>query len=552
MIKQLLQQSTSTNGKARLYAFENTVELGNLIPPTVSYESGGNTLIVGPSAIIQSAAAQLSQMTSLTLLSTDGEKGDAQIYYADSVQLSGFLGTFTVLVENQGQRLNLAKVAINHDVFDVVLDLSLNGLMSEEVPVPGYYPVGRGYPKLTDALQEIPTLMGTFDKPKYFRLDTDLCAHSSRGVKGCERCVDACPAGALSSQGSEKTGHRIEINPYLCQGVGTCATSCPTEAIHYALPNPQETQKFIERTLANYESVGGVNPIILICSERHEMYNVMALKALPDNVIPIVVEDLPSVGIDGWFAALVNGATQVLFAASRRMPATIQRVLNSEVAIAQELLGQLSIAKECIDILYLESLMEGAPVLCTEHFDLALGDLQGNKRQRLFTALDALATSRVPVENTVALSSHAPYGAVSCATTGCTLCMSCVAVCPTRALHTDGESPSLQFVEQDCVQCGLCTKACPEQVLTLTPRMNWDKESRQAAVVIHQEKAAECLRCHKPFAPQSMITMLQDKLRGHSHFANDAALNRIAMCEDCRVIDVFESMAVNPENQLNY
>ncbi|POF50266.1 4Fe-4S dicluster domain-containing protein, partial [Vibrio vulnificus] len=193
MIKQLLQQSTSTNGKARLYAFENTVELGNLIPPTVSYESGGNTLIVGPSAIIQSAAAQLSQMTSLTLLSTDGEKGDAQIYYADSVQLSGFLGTFTVLVENQGQRLNLAKVAINHDVFDVVLDLSLNGLMSEEVPVPGYYPVGRGYPKLTDALQEIPTLMGTFDKPKYFRLDTDLCAHSSRGVKGCERCVDACP-----------------------------------------------------------------------------------------------------------------------------------------------------------------------------------------------------------------------------------------------------------------------------------------------------------------------------------------------------------------------
>ncbi|AMG12151.1 4Fe-4S dicluster domain-containing protein [Vibrio vulnificus] len=552
MIKQLLQQSTSTNGKARLYAFENTVELGNLIPPTVSYESGGNTLIVGPSAIIQSAAAQLSQMTSLTLLSTDGEKGDAQIYYADSVQLSGFLGTFTVLVENQGQRLNLAKVAINHDVFDVVLDLSLNGLMSEEVPVPGYYPVGRGYPKLTDALQEIPTLMGTFDKPKYFRLDTDLCAHSSRGVKGCERCVDACPAGALTSQGSDKTGHHIEINPYLCQGVGTCATSCPTEAIHYALPNPQETQKFIERTLANYESVGGVNPIILICSERHEMYNVMALKALPDNVIPIVVEDLPSVGIDSWFAALVNGATQVLFAASRRMPATIQRVLNSEVAIAQELLGQLGIAKEYIDILYLESLMEGAPVLCTEHFDLALGDLQGNKRQRLFTALDALATSRVPVENTVALSSHAPYGAVSCATTGCTLCMSCVAVCPTRALHTDGESPSLQFVEQDCVQCGLCSKACPEQVLTLTPRMNWDKESRQAAVVIHQEKAAECLRCHKPFAPQSMITMLQDKLRGHSHFANDAALNRIAMCEDCRVIDVFESMAVNPENQLNY
>lgn len=41
MLKQLLQQSQSENGKARLYAFENTVELTNLIPPTVSYESGG-------------------------------------------------------------------------------------------------------------------------------------------------------------------------------------------------------------------------------------------------------------------------------------------------------------------------------------------------------------------------------------------------------------------------------------------------------------------------------------------------------------------------------
>ncbi|WP_260258454.1 4Fe-4S dicluster domain-containing protein [Vibrio intestinalis] len=553
MLKQLLQEATTNNGKARLYAYENTVELKNLIPPTVSYESGGNTLIVGPTAIIESAAQQLSEMHSLTLLSTDGEQGThSQLYFANSVSVSGFLGTFNVTVENNGIESNLAKAAINHDCFDIVLDLCLSSCMTEEVPVPGYYPVGRGYPKLAEALEEIPTLMGTFDKPKFFRLDTDLCAHSSRGVKGCDRCVDACPAGALSSQGNDKIGHRIEINPYLCQGVGTCASACPTEAIHYALPEPQDTQKFIERTLANYEKAGGVDPIVLICSSRHESYNVMALKALPDNVIPVVVEELPSIGIDTWFAALVNGATQVLFAASRFMPATIIRVLSNEVATAQELLGQLGIQKECIDILYLESLREGPPTLCTDSFDLALGDLEGDKRQRLFTALDALAISRIPVENVVELATNAPYGNVECESKDCTLCMSCVAVCPTRALHTDGVSPSLKFVEQDCVQCGLCAKACPEQVLTLTPRMNWDKEARQTAQVIHQEKAAECVRCHKPFAPQSMIDMLQDKLRGHSHFADEAAINRIAMCEDCRVIDMFEAMADDPTKQLNY
>ncbi|MDR9826730.1 4Fe-4S binding protein [Vibrio sp. FNV 38] len=553
MLKELLQQSESTSGKARLYAFESTVELTNLIPPTVSYESGGHTLIIGPTAIIVSTAEQLNQMTSLTLLSTDGEKStDSRVYYTQSVRVTGFLGAFDVTVERHGFETNLAQATINHDRFDVVLDLSLNGFMSEEVPVPGYYPVGRGYPKLADALQEIPTLMGTFDKPKFFRLDTDLCAHSSRGVKGCERCVDSCPAGALSSEGNDKIGYQIAINPYLCQGVGTCATSCPTEAISYALPNPTDTQKFIERTLQNYQQAGGVSPVVLICSSRHEMYNVMALKVLPDNVVPIVVEELPSVGIDSWFAALTNGATQVLFAASRQMPETILRVLNNEVAIAQSLLEQVGLNRELIDILYLESLREAVPELQTLALGLNLGDLEGNKRTRLFTALDALAEQFAVTEPIVALPENAPFGSIDCRSDDCTLCMGCVAVCPTSAIHSDGESPSLKFVEQDCIQCGMCEKACPENALSLVPRMNWNKTQRQEIQMLHQDKPAECLRCGKGFAPQSMITMLQEKLKGHSQFSDDTAIRRIAMCEDCRVIDVFEALNEDPTKQLDY
>lgn len=553
MIKQYLQQSTSQNGIARYFATENTVELANLIPPTVSYETSGDTLIIGPTRIIERIAEQLPQVQSITLLSVDGEKGkNANIYFADSIQVSGYLGAFDVQVQNHNVTTSLSKVAIGKESFDIILDMSLNGVMTEEVPVPGYFPVGRGYPKLADALEQIPNLIGTFDKPKFFRLNTDLCAHSSRGVKGCERCVDACPAGALSSEGSDKTGHRIEINPYLCQGIGTCATACPTEAIHYALPTPKETQKFIERLLSNYFQAGGEKPIVLICSSEHETYNLMALKVLPENVIPVTVEELPSVGIDTWFAALTNGATQVLFAASRHMPKTIQRVLEQEVATAQTLLYQLGLAKETINILYLETLREGAPNLVTEDLQLRLGELEGNKRTRLFTSLDALAQQFHIEQVAQPLEASSVYGTIKCSTKECTLCMGCVAVCPTRALHHEGEIPSIKFVEQDCVQCGLCVKACPENALTRVQQMNWNKAERQAVITLHQEEPAKCLRCHKPFAPQSMIAMLQTKLQGHSHFATAEALNRIAMCEDCRVIDVFESMANDPEQQLRY
>ncbi|OEF05612.1 4Fe-4S binding protein [Vibrio genomosp. F10] len=590
MLKELLQQATSNNGKARSYAIENTVELTNLIPPTVSYESGGHTLIIGPTDIIQATAKQLSSMASLTLLSTDGENGESNnIYFSSSIEVSGFLGTFHVHISHHGEadlnaggfrsesKRNLATIAVNQECFDVILDLSLTGIMKEEVPVPGYYPVGRGYPSMQQALSEIPTLMGTFDKPKYFRLDTDLCAHSSRGVKGCDRCVDACPAGALSSIGSDKTGYNIEINPYLCQGVGTCATSCPTEAIRYALPNPEETQQFVERTLENYRKAGGEHPIVLFCSARHEQYTIMALKQLPDNVIPIVVEELPSVGIDTWFAALTNGATQVLFAASQHMPPTIIRVLTKEVAMAQALLAPLGIASDCIEILYLESMHRvkadsgtqqdqtsavntlalqtpdrQIPSLQTKVLSPIMGGVSGSKRHRLFESLDTLTRHHQPTENTTPLMESAPYGSVDCESKDCTLCMACVAVCPTRALHHDGESPSLLFIEQDCIQCGMCEKACPESALSLSPRINWDSEQRNKAIVLHHEKPAECLRCSKPFAPQSMITMLQDRLRGHSMFADDVAINRIAMCEDCRVKDVFEAMADDPTKQLTY
>ncbi|NQZ51847.1 MAG: 4Fe-4S binding protein [Moritella sp.] len=565
MLKSILETFTDSNGQARLTAIAGTVELSNLIPPTVSYESRGNLLIVGAYDTITALAPQFATLNSVTLLATSAAETvsagqDTKVFFSHDVTIKGYLGAFEVNCRVAGRLLNtytnLAEVTIGGDSFDLVVDMSVESIINTEIPAPGYYPVGSGKAAIADVIETLPDMLGTFDKPKYFRLNNDICAHSSRGVSGCTRCVDACPAGALSSN-----GHAIEINPFLCQGVGTCATACPTEAITYALPEPEKTQNFIYRLLNSYQMAGGEKPTILFFGHRDDENVAALLPSLPSNVLPIALEELATVGVDTWFSALVYGAHQVLLATNiAYMPATIDRVLKDELAIANNFLTELGFEADRICLFELSTAADfvafPASLLPVADNKIAVMEsgvlaeqLSGTKREKLFSALDRLH-AQSPVKPTQSdVPENAPYGSVECNTDDCTLCMGCVAVCPTRALHAVGGRPGLQFREQDCVQCGLCEKACPEQVITLKPGVNWNTDSRQRAVMIHEEEPACCLSCGKAFAPASMIKMLTEKLQGHSQFQGDA-IRRLSMCEDCRVRDIFSDMADDPTRQL--
>ena len=78
----------------------------------------------------------------------------------------------------------------------------------------------------------------------------------------------------------------------------------------------------------------------------------------------------------------------------------------------------------------------------------------------------------------VALPRGAAFGQVRVDGAACTLCMSCVAVCPTSALREGQGLPQLNFVERSCVQCGMCEKACPEEAVALETRFLYDDKER--------------------------------------------------------------------------
>ena len=108
----------------------------------------------------------------------------------------------------------------------------------------------------------------------------------------------------------------------------------------------------------------------------------------------------------------------------------------------------------------------------------------------------------------IPLPANSPYGSVSVDKDGCTLCLSCVSVCPAGALQDNPEMPQLLFREDACLQCGLCVKTCPEDVITLKPQMNLS-DSALSNELINEDDPFECINCSKVSGTKKTITSIQ-------------------------------------------
>ena len=130
------------------------------------------------------------------------------------------------------------------------------------------------------------------------------------------------------------------------------------------------------------------------------------------------------------------------------------------------------------------------------------------------------------------------YGAAAVRSEGCTLCLACTMVCPTGAFRANPDRPELSFLEDACVQCGLCVATCPEKVISLEPRLNFAEAASQPRVVKAEEPAA-CTRCGKLFGTRASVARVKEKLRasGHWMFSSPERLAVLDLCEDCRAIE---------------
>ena len=526
---------------------------------TASMRSEGRCLVMGCDEKALEAALRLAERLTVTLLVEAGDdllpppRLEFPILFGRVAGAIGHLGAFAVEVLDLAPAAVSARDRLRPGVgqergrldFDLILDLrGAMPLFAAHDRRDGYL---RAEPSdavaVERALFEATGLVGEFEKPRHVAFDAALCAHSRSRRTGCTRCLEQCPTGAIAP-----AGDHVAIDAFICAGCGSCAGVCPTGAASYASPSAEALLARLRALLGTYRSAGGYEPVLLLHEARHGGGLIDAIarrgRGLPARVLPLALEEIAQLGFEHLAGAAAYGASDVLVLAPGKKAGEIAG-LDATLGYVRAVLDGLGHAGGRLRLVIeddpdgLEALLWDLPVRAP----VAQGDFVplGGKRALMRAALDQLhRTAPDPVDR-VGLPQGAPFGSLRIDVPGCTLCLACVGACPTGALLDNPDRPMLRFVEDACVQCGLCRSTCPEHVIALDPRIDFTPEARTPRVV-KEEEPAQCTRCGKTFGTKSSIERIVARLAGRNPlFRTPEQVALIRMCDDCRVKAQFEA-----------
>ena len=526
--------------------------------PTVTLRSQGSCLVYGRDEAAIEAARQIRGKLDVTLLLADPEDvapprvRDLPIFKGRLVGVRGYLGSFEIVVDDYAPAIVSSRGRLSFEPgrdgasagCEIIIDLSGAAPLFPSGKRDGYLRADPGDPAAVQrALFAALDLVGEFEKPRYVDFHAELCAHSRSRKTGCTKCLEVCPTDAITPAGDS-----VAIDPYICAGCGSCHSVCPTGAADYAMPLATDLLGQLRTLLLVYRESGGAEPVLLLHDGEHGAEMIAALahhgRGLPARVIPFAVNETTQIGLDFLASAFAYGAVRLIILTRRGAIGTLNG-LAAQIGLMESVLAGLGYGGGRIEIIETSDpeILEGllwalAPVpapRAASHLPM------GSKRELMRLAFDHLhAVAPQPVD-VLALPPGAPFGNVVVDTAGCTLCLACVGACPTGALLDNPEKPQLAFREEACVQCGICRATCPEKVIRLEPRLNFTAAATEAQV-IKEEEPYNCIRCGKPFGTKSSIERVVMQLaEKHWMFQDSRAIDRIRMCDDCRIISQFEA-----------
>jgi ferredoxin len=399
--------------------------------------------------------------------------------------------------------------------------------------------------------ERVRDLIGDFLKPVHVDYKPDTCAGGVAGREGCGACITACPYDAISR---EPENHlRIKIDHLSCEGCGACVSACPTTSLRFADPSPDELYTRVAALLTPLSSRRDGERLILLfhCGEQgRRALEEAGSKPLPypATVLPLEVPCLRYVSEANMLAAFRLGAAGVGLLGCENCQHGERELLRQKYDFCRITLDAFDMGRERLCLVTagdhtapqaIEALSRFAAVLevAPIHWDGKRFSKPNNREIiadaiGVFIAQTGLEPGRKPLD-----AAH-PYAFAEVRASGCTLCRSCVNVCPTHAFSLDESSQSLQFKQISCVACGLCEQVCPEKVITLQPEIRFEQGALEYQTVV-QDDMVSCAKCGKPYINRRALETVEARLLSLESLLDTftgSRRNLLRMCPACRTV----------------
>lgn len=309
------------------------------------------------------------------------------------------------------------------------------------------------------------------------RLDPAACLSRRYPGTGCRSCVDACPVGALAEVGGPSSGPSLRGD---CLGCGRCVAACPSEAL--AVPGLSRAPV----AAAPARPGAAPAPLAIDCWRvpwADSPAGALRVPCLGGLSATWLLEQLaespqrPLTLLDRGFctACPVGGAIHPASAALAEVGRTLATLRVSPAGPPR--LVQFPLPPERMD----RDLGEPVLEIRVSRRSLFVGPgrvIQPPGVRSLQAAVPPEASQAQPQRRLAALSRLAAQPALPAALfptlaagADCSGHWVCAAACPTGAIREYRTEQGLgtDFDAAACIACGVCTRLCPEQALTLLP-----------------------------------------------------------------------------------
>ena len=383
------------------------------------------------------------------------------------------------------------------------------------------------YANPTELINALANFVGAYSYEVPLNLNPNLCDFHHRRAKAdgsgyCAACVGVCQTYGIYK---DERKMEINLNPLDCVACGECVSVCPTGAL-------SRVTESLESLTLQARMYNGYIPLVLQDSCMSEVAEVLR-DFKGSKVLPFVVAQ-PHILNEVICLSLIQESGSRVLLYGDFTPSNMQAIEGvNEITRcifgfdtlfvahnAQELRNTINAIKS------LESHTHSLTYLYTPNADESAKEVLS---ARLYAWVRGGSFGSVGVRSSanVKVDSHK-----------CTLCLSCVEACNTKALINNNASFELLFKHSLCTDCGYCADACAEKVITIESHtLHLEAKSFEYVQKAYDEPF-KCVECGKIFATTKSIAKIKGILAS-SFSGDDIKMKSIECCADCKVKIIF-------------